>query len=97
MAIHTPSPLFDGALLATWDNVVGPTCYQTWKTTGPPCPVFFEQLVPFVARCTLNGEISRENVGADTPELKFYVLNDLSQWFFVVVYVYVCVFFVFFL
>ena len=52
---------------------------QAWAASGLRCTVFFEQLIPFVARCTLNGEISRgEEIGVEAPELKFYVLNDLG-------------------
>jgi hypothetical protein len=54
---------------------------QAWAASGLQCRVFFEQLIPFVARCTLNGEISRsEEIIVDAPELKFYVLNDLGTF-----------------
>lgn len=44
-----------------------------------PSPALHQQLLPFHPSCTLNGEISRENVGLETAEYKFYVLSELNH------------------
>lgn len=39
---------------------------------------FYKRLLPFIAKCTLNGEISREIHPEAEAEMKFYVLAELG-------------------
>lgn len=69
---------FTAVLLSTWDNIVGPRVKQVWIGHDELDDNFYLRLLPFVAKCTLNGEISRDGVGESKPEMKFYVLSELG-------------------
>eukprot|EP00041_Stephanoeca_diplocostata_P039274 m.1606780 g.1606780 ORF g.1606780 m.1606780 type:complete len:601 (+) comp25361_c0_seq20:967-2769(+) len=71
--------VFSAIILATWDNVMGPINKHVWCSPARPAPELYQQLLPFHPSCTLNGEISRENVGLETAEYKFYVLSELKH------------------
>lgn len=69
---------FHAIVLSQWDNVLGPQNMHVWTREQIGHPNFFRKLLPFHPICTLNGEISRENVGVETAEYKFYALNEIG-------------------
>ena len=61
-------------MLAYWDNIVGPKIEQCWSRSAREMD---EELLLYVARHTLNGEIVRPHT--DEIEPKFYVLGDQGR------------------
>ena len=51
---------------------------QVWTRRQQGAPNLYNKLLPFHPICTLNGEISRENVGVETAEYKFCVLSEIG-------------------
>lgn len=70
--------IFDAIVLSQWDNVLGPQNKHVWTRRQQGAPNLYNKLLPFHPSCTLNGEISRENVGVETAEYKFCVLSEIG-------------------
>eukprot|EP00040_Diaphanoeca_grandis_P013784 m.69609 g.69609 ORF g.69609 m.69609 type:complete len:591 (-) comp24114_c0_seq1:156-1928(-) len=69
---------FEAIILSQWDDVVGPCNKHVWTRGLSAQSTFCSKLLPFHPVCTLNGEISRENVGLETAEYKFYLLSEIG-------------------
>jgi len=69
---------FEAIILSQWDNVIGPANKHVWTGGIPAHSTFCSKLLKFHPSCTLNGEISRENVGLEMAEYKFYVLSEIG-------------------
>ena len=70
---------FKAVVLSVWDNVVGPRVKQVWLGQEDHLDGrFYQRLLPFIAKCTLSGELSRDISPENEAEMKFYVLAELE-------------------
>eukprot|EP00050_Salpingoeca_kvevrii_P008873 m.305615 g.305615 ORF g.305615 m.305615 type:complete len:506 (+) comp18040_c0_seq1:3-1520(+) len=70
---------FTGVVLSIWDNISGPSVMHIWRSERALPDAFYSKLLPFIPRCTLNSEISRDSTTCQlNPEQKFFVLSEIG-------------------